>query len=381
MRERISLLQIVDSLQPGGMENILAQVLTGLDQRAYELEVVCLTQGGPFERRLPEHVRVRVLSKKAGFQMETVRRLRAILRERPWDVVHTHHLGGLIYVAAAAGLRLLTRPRLLHSEHIVWDGDELSRKRRWQRRLLYGLADTVFAVSAQQTAQITACGLRPRRLLTLLNGVDSQKFCPSAEGAAAVRHELGLAQPGRWLGMVARFAPAKRHLELIEAFEQVAVASSELRLLLVGDGGPERDRVLKRLEHSSMRERIHWAGFQAKPEDWYRAMDVLVMPSASEGLPNAALEAMASGLPLLANDVCGVREVAESGKHGWIGDYSTVRQLVNGLQDLAVVSQAELTQRGQQARQHVEKKFSLAAMVQRYDQLFRALAGRAGNLA
>jgi len=377
MNRPIRLLQIVDSLQPGGMENILAQVLSGLEAERYEAEVVCLTQGGAFEARLPGQVKVRILGKKPGFQMETVRQLRAVLRTGRWDVVHTHHLGGLIYTGVAAGWRLLRSPRLIHSEHIVWDGPELSRKRLWQRRLLYALADTVFAVSAQQTAQILSCGLRPRRLQTLLNGVDNQRFQPCEGGAAAARERLGLPSAGRWLGMVARFAPAKRHLDLIEAFERAGEEDNGLRLLLVGDGGPEKAKVLERLQASPARERMRWVGFQAEPADWYQAMDAVVISSSSEGLPNAALEAMASGVPLLANDVCGVREVAETEVHGWIKDFSTVEKLAGGLREMAVVPCAELLERGRRARRHVEETFSLAAMVKRYDALFTGVAQRA----
>lgn len=378
MNRPIRLLQIVDSLQPGGMENILAQVMSGLEAERYEMEVVCLTQGGAFEARLPKQVKVHILGKKPGFQMETVRQLRAVLKAGRWDVVHTHHLGGLIYTTAAAGLRLLRCPRLIHSEHIVWDGPELSRKRQWQRRLLYGLADTVFAVSAQQTDQIRECGLRPRRLLTLLNGVDNVKFQPPAGGAASAREQLGLPREGRWLGMVARFAPAKRHLDLIEAFERAGQEKKELRLLLVGDGGPEKAKVLARLEASPLRDRMRWVGFQAEPAQWYRAMDGVVISSSSEGLPNAALEAMASGVPLLANDVCGVREVAEAEVHGWIRDFSTVAKLESGLKLIAEVPSEELEARGRRARRHVEERFSLAAMVKRYDGLFAGVAQRAG---
>jgi glycosyltransferase involved in cell wall biosynthesis len=107
-------------------------------------------------------------------------------------------------------------------------------------------------------------------------------------------------------------------------------------------------------------------------------MDAVVISSSSEGLPNAALEAMASGVPLLANDVCGVREVAETEVHGWIKDFSTVEKLAGGLREMAVVPCAELLERGRRARRHVEETFSLAAMVKRYDALFTGVAQRAG---
>ncbi|WP_050029986.1 glycosyltransferase [Verrucomicrobium sp. BvORR034] len=372
MADRLRILQVVDSLEPGGMENVLAQMVSRMDPGKFEFEVCCLTRGGPFEARLPSGMPVHVLGKSPGFSWGTVTALRQLVRARGYDVVHTRHLGGLIYTTLACPRR--GAPHLVHSEHTIWDGAELSSKRRWQRRFLYPRASAVFSVSQQQMDQMIAIGPGHRRLSRILNGVDCVRFAPAPD-KEAVRRRLGLAPAGRWLGIVARFGAQKRHMDLLEAFDAMAAEHPEVHLLMVGDGGPEKGRVLQRMEQSPFRDRVVWAGFQQDPAPWYQALDVLVVSSSNEGLPNAVLEAMATGLPVVANDVCGVREIVRTPDHGWVGNYGTIPALAQGLTVAATASPQELLELGGNSRKHVEQFFSLDAMVNAYDALYSSLSG------
>jgi glycosyltransferase involved in cell wall biosynthesis len=365
----LKLLHLVDSLHAGGMENIVAQVCNGLEPGRFEPAVCCLTRGGPFEERLRPEIARANLGKPPGFQWRSVLALRRLLRKGDFDVVHTHHLGGLIYAALARGLA--RRPRIIHSEHIILHGWELERRRIWQRRLFYRLADRVFTLTRQQRDQLDALGLGHPGLFILPNGVDCNRFQPlPAARRAALRTRLGLAPDAVWFGKVARFATAKRHRLLIDAFERAAQSRPALRLLLVGDGGVEKEGVLARIAASHMRDRIHWAGLQNDPAPWYQAMDALVIASDSEGMPNAALEAMACGVPLVANTACGVEEVAAPETHGWIAPMPGAAELAAALAAAAEAGHAERERRGGAGRAHVEREFSLRIMLERYSRLY-----------
>jgi glycosyltransferase involved in cell wall biosynthesis len=370
-RRKIRLLQIVDSLHQGGMENILVQVCNRLDPAEFQVTVCCLGATGPFAERLRPEVEVVSLGKPPGFRPATVRELRRILRGGDFDLVHTHHLGGLIYVALARPRPRPCRPRIIHSEHIILHGDELSWRRRLQRKVLYRLPSCVFTVSSQQLDQLRALGLRHPRQFTLRNGVDGERFHPLArEERSALRGRLGL-EPGRfWIGKVARFAALKRHRFLIEGFEAAAARDSRLGLLLLGDNGPEKERILAQIDASPVRDRIVWAGLQQDPVPWYQAMDLLVIASESEGMPNAALEAMACGVPVLANEVCGVREVAGDGSHSWIEDLGSSDLIASSLARISHLPATDLAAAGKAARLHAETELSMEAMMERYHRLY-----------
>jgi glycosyltransferase involved in cell wall biosynthesis len=369
----VKLLQIVNSLNAGGMENIVVEVCNRLDPARFAITICCLEKLGAFAERLRPEIQRLELAKGPAFRREDVRRLREVMREGAFDVVHTHHLGGLIHAAAARGLS--RTPRVVHSEHIVLHDWELQTRRLWQRRLLYQAAAwCVFTVSGQQLTQLRQLRLLHRRMFTLHNGVDLTRFRPPSENKMDVRARLGLPADGFIFGKVARFATAKRHVVLIEAIEKAAASQPGLRLLLVGDGGIEREKVLTRIQASPQRGRIHLAGLQNDPVPWYQAMDVLVSASENEGLPNAVLEGMACGLPVLANEACGVRELATDGEHGWIGDYTTADQLAAALSQAASTPAMRLEAMGAATGDHARRNFSIEAMLDKYERLYTAAA-------
>lgn len=371
-KRKIRLLQVVDSLHQGGMENILVQVCNRLDPAEFEVTICCLTSSGPFARRLRPEVSVRSLDKPLGFRMSAAMALRRILRTGDCDLVHTHHLGGLIHVAVARPLPRRCRPRLIHSEHIILHDDDLSRRRLLQRRLLYRLASCIFTVSSQQLDQLRALGLTHPRQFTLRNGVDGVRFHPLPPGRReSLRRQLRLDPELFWIGKVARFGATKRHAELIEGFEAAAAAHPRLGLVLIGDNGSEKARVLARIDASPARDRIVWAGLQQDPVPWYQAMDILVIASVSEGMPNAALESMSCGVPVLANEVCGVREVAGDGRACWIEDLSSPARIAAALARVAALPAEAIRGAGEAARRHAETHLSLEVMLDAYREMYR----------
>lgn len=369
---KIRLLQIVDSLAQGGMENIMVQVCNRLDPAEFEVTVCCISRSGPFAERLRPGIEVVSLDKPPGFSRDTVRALRALIRRGGYDLVHTHHLGGLIYAFLAKLKPASARPRLIHSEHIILHGEELSPNRIRQRKLLYRAASCIFTVSSQQLDQLLELGLKHRSQFTLRNGVDPERFHPLPRTERAdLRRRLGLDPDRFWFGKVARFAALKRHRFLIEGFERAAASNPHIGLLLLGDAGSEKEKVLAQIEASPVRDRIVWAGLQQDPVPWYQAMDALVIASESEGMPNAALEAMACGIPVLANEVCGIREVAGDGSHAWIEDLGSADLIAGAIARIASMEPAALENASTAARSYAERHLSLEAMMEQYRRLYR----------
>jgi len=161
---------------------------------------------------------------------------------------------------------------------------------------------------------------------------------------------------------------------MIEAFEQCAARHENARLLLLGGDGPESGSVLRQIAASHQSKRIHWAGYQEDTRLFYQAMDLLAVPSVNEGLSNAALEAMASGVPVLAHSACGNPDIIENELDGFVANLATTGELFQQL-ERAISSPEQLIQMGKKARAKVVAHYSLGAMVSNYASLYLELAG------
>lgn len=374
----LRILQIVDTLDSGGMEQQLVALMNRMDASQFQFEVCCLRHAGVNAVKLRSDIAVHPLLKAEGFQTNVIQQIRHLLK-RGFDVVHSHNIGPFIY-AALATLGGRTIP-LLHGEHAQFTPAEFGFKRLWQRRLLYRCATAVHTVSAGQKEELLRNGLKHPHLTAILNGVNTQHFtfAPDAQTRTELRNRLGLGNDPQHflLGIVARFGAFKRHAALISAFENLASEFPDLRLLMVGDGGPEKERVLAQAKQSPVHDRIHWTGYQSDPAPYYQAMDLLAVPSSNEGLSNTTLEAMASGVPVLSNDICGARELLAEEQGGWVRDLSTIDLLTAELRHVIRQSRAQLHEIGQSGRKRTIDKFSWSAMADNYAAWFRACAGRA----
>lgn len=177
------------------------------------------------------------------------------------------------------------------------------------------------------------------------------------------------------IGIVGRFGPFKRHVQLIEAFEQIVPQFPHARLLIAGGGGSEEEAVKQRVQSSLYRPFIHLLGFQADPRLCYQALDLLAIPSVNEGLSNVALEAMASGVPVLARTGCGHEQIIADQADGWIRPLESTEALARSLSEI-LAEPVRLVDFGRNARNKVTSVFSLTAMMTAYEHLYRAAALR-----
>ncbi len=369
----IRILEIVDTLEAGGMEHQLVHLINRLDPTRFEFEVCCLRQAGVNAAKLDPRVKVHPLEKKEGFQTSVIRQIRQLLR-RGFDVIHTHNLAPLIY-ASAATVGGITHP-IFHGEHAQLTPVELGRKRLWQRRLLYRTCRAVHTVSESQRQELQRMGLSHARLMAICNGVNTQHFAPLDHPQERASRMASWGIPsipnGIHLGIVARFGAFKRHLDLLRAFESLAPHFPTARLFMIGDGGPMKETVLSQAKVSVFADRIHWAGYQKDPAPWYQILDLLVVPSLNEGLSNSTLEAMSSGVPVLSHDNCGAREIIHSDAEGWVRDMPDEKRLTEELKEVLQLSAEDRQKVGHHARQVVSTRFSWSKMAEDYAEAFQA---------
>jgi glycosyltransferase involved in cell wall biosynthesis len=178
-------------------------------------------------------------------------------------------------------------------------------------RLASACAHVVLCNSESLREQAAALGVAPRSKLRILgegssNGVDIERFWP---GPDQVRDRLGIPQDAKVVGFVGRLTYDKGLPELIDAFDAILLVRPSARLLLVGWFDAAEDALSQDLRARILRHRgIDCTGFVADTAPYYRAMDVLVLPSWREGFPNAVLEAAASGVPAVTTECTGARD-------------------------------------------------------------------------
>lgn len=351
------------------MENGIVNVANRLDPVEYDIHVCCLGQRGAFAERLPRPDQIVSLNKPPGFSPATVKALKMQVSAIEPQLLHTHNLGPLIYGSLATGFG--RRIPILHGEHGQLDKHHLTRKRLWQRKLLYRACQRVHTVSESLRRDLLGWGFPSNKIVSVTNGVDTDRFQP-AEDKKLSRQALALPASGTLLGMAGRFSEFKGHLLLLDAFDQLCEEGADVHLLLLGAGGSEEPSVLARVDASPFTSRIHAVGHQEQPEDFYQAMDLMVFPSTHEGLSNAVLESMACGVPVLASEACGNDEAITNGENGFLESIGSAELLATAIKRI-LDDPHTLKTMGNNARQHMLKNFSIDSMVSGYSQLYQEI--------
>lgn len=246
----------------------------------------------------------------------------ALRRSRP-EVVHTHTpAGGIVGRAAATFARV---PAVVHTFHgLPFESDRLSQTEfayLQLERLIARWTDAFFSQAAGDAARAVALGIAGADKMTVIgNGVDTSRFAPSAHARAAVRSELGIPPDAVVALTTSRLVREKGLLELAEAAIALRDQTS-LYFVLAGTALPsDRTSIEHELnEHKApvmLGDRWKLLGYRGDPERLAAAADIFVLPTYREGLPRSIIEAMASGLPVVATDIAACRELVEEGLTG-----------------------------------------------------------------
>jgi sugar transferase (PEP-CTERM/EpsH1 system associated) len=359
---RLHIAHVVLSLQPGGLENGVVNVVNGLDADRFRSTVICLKQAGEFAQRLKAPgTTVHTMGLQPGNDWGLPWRLSRLLRREGVDVVHTRNAESFFYGAAAAKLGGIRH--LVHSEHGRTFDDKPARFRL--QRLLSSGADAIFTVSEQLKRDLCVhVGLAPRKVEVLYNGVDLSRFGSTRREAARVA--LGLAKDTIVVGSVGRLVSVKNYALLIRALRDPGLA--KVSTILIGEG-PERAALEQQIQSDGLSDRVRLLGHRDDVHTLLSALDVFVLPSLSEGMSNTLLEAMACGVPPVASRVGGNGEIVADGVHGRLFASGDEQALRAALLELCLDEQRRKAF-GQAGQHRVKSAFDLGVMVRNYESLY-----------
>jgi len=367
-RPPLRILQVVHGLPRGGLENGVVNLLNGLPVSEFEQSVCCLDQRGEMADRVRRDVPIHVLNRRRhdlGLAFRLARVMRAF---RP-DLVHCRNWN--TWPDAVLAHQLAGRPGVLvWSFHGFADGHWFPRRRKLASRLLSLATDKLFAVcrdSAERFAGL--CAIPATRFDVLYNGVDCARFAPIMD-RAGLRRQLGFADDELVLLTVASLTPVKGHAFLLEAAARTLAATDrKLRFLWLGEGA-ERRALEHRVVELGLGGGIQMPGGSDRVPLYLAAADLFVLPSHLEGMSNAILEAMASGLPVVAQAVGGNQELVEHGRCGVLCNVGDADAMGEAIARLTAHDDQRVAM-GRAARARAEQIFSLEAMLARYADFYR----------
>jgi sugar transferase (PEP-CTERM/EpsH1 system associated) len=380
----VKVLHVVHSLDVGGLENGVVNLINRLDSDRFCQIVCCLTRAGKLVSRI-ERQGTEVLEvghSAKSFRFPLVKLAQVFGRISP-DIVHTR---GWAAVDAVFAARLARVPAVIHGEHgRDWNDTAGVTFRRNQVRRLVGLMVDRYVVVCNffRNWLRDTCKIREEKILHIPNGVDTRKFAPLAPKVShysaaatsqmmALRKRLSLPTHGTVLGTIGRLDPVKDFDTLLGGFARARSRFPETRLVIVGDG-PMRQKLIRVATDLGVGPYVSWLGEREDIPVLLRCFDLYIQSSIFEGMSNTILEAMASGLPVVATRVGGTPELVDERVNGRLVPAQDPVALGDALVTYIADPMLRASHR-ETARQRTLERFDLSRMVTAYRNLYLSLA-------
>ncbi|MFH4466737.1 glycosyltransferase [Vibrio diabolicus] len=354
-RNKKVILHVVQHLAPGGLETLVLEMLR-FAQPNHSVFVVSLegskAQALQCWSKLSAYQgQLHFLNKKPGFSGKTISTLTSMLKGLKPDVVHTHHIGPLLYGGIAA--RLAQVPVIIHTEHDAWHLN--NRKSARLQSLLLKMIRPHVVADANFVAEQIQTKLNYRKVCTIHNGIDCQKF--QSGNQATKRNLFGLPANKTAIGVAGRLEAVKGHKVLIEAFSHL---TPNTHLAIAGDGS-QRAQLEAQVRTLKLEDRVTFLGLVDDMPSFYQSLDLFCLPSLQEGFPLSTLEAQACDVPCVATDVGGVKET--------LCPINSTLVEANRVFSLAEALSLQLKSTHGSPRTFILKHFDIRDMVGRYSRL------------
>ena len=371
--KRPLVLHVMYRFDTGGLENGIVNLINHMPSDAYRHAVLALTEVTDFSRRIQRSdVEFISLLKPPGHGVWQYLRLLKLFRQLRPAIVHSRNLAALEVQAPAwaAGV-----PVRIHGEHGRDVGDLDGSNVTYQRirRFYKPFVHHYLALSRDlDDYLVDKVKVRQEKITQAYNGVDTERFFPAQDGPQPI--------PGcpfdptqHWLvGTVGRMQAVKDQITLAHAFVRTLALAPALqtrvRLVMVGEG-PLRARALAVLAAAGVAHLAWLPGERGDVASVMRGLHAFALPSLAEGISNTILEAMASGLPVVATAVGGNADLVMHGQTGHIVPSNHPEAMAHRLVELAS-SPEQAHRMGQIGRQRVQSTFSMEAMVSTYQRVY-----------
>ena len=363
----IPVVQILYSLEIGGVEKLAVTVAAHLDRKRFRPAICALDRDGVLSKELAQYgIPYHVLWRK-GMEAGVLKRLYRCFRQEKARVVHTHQFPQLLFSLLPAKV---CGAKIVHTEHEYFLYRRDARARRIFKQLMrFCSAFTVVGpdVARYYTEEL---GVPSSRMHVIANAVDLDQFRVAGPGP---RTGLGISDEEVVFGIVGRLEPEKDHRTLLQAFRALLAHRPAARLLIVGDGSL-RGEIEAQCRALDLERKVTLLGARSDIPEVLAAVDVFVLSSVQEGVPLSVVEAMGAGKPVIATDVGGLRLLVKPAVNGLLVPPADPAALEEAMRELA--GNAALRQEmGRQSRQLAEASFGLSTMINGYQEIYDSVLG------
>jgi glycosyltransferase involved in cell wall biosynthesis len=302
---RIHVLEILGNAIVGGMENYVKNLISHLPVAEFKVTVLC-----PFESAFTSQVRAQghdvfIAPLRDDPPWRTIELICTLIRETGVDLLHAHLMNA--HTAAAIAGKLTDTPTVATLHGMSLHPQEISVART--------TGSHTIVVCREAWSQAIAVGLAADVVSLVPNGIDLSVYHPASADRSVLRSAIGISADDFLIGFVGRLAWEKGPDKFLKAAEQILQQRPEIQFAMVGTGAMEKE-LGEAIKRRGLERNIHLAGVWRDPSMVYPALDLMLHTSRADAMPLALLEAMASGVPVVAIGVGGVPELIEAGETG-----------------------------------------------------------------
>lgn len=365
-KNRVKLLHVVYSLAMGGMENLVLELCLRIKKDCIQQSVCCLTGDGDLSAKFKEAgIKVIYLQKKEGFSFFLPLRVAQLCRREEIDIVHTHDGAANLY--GSLGARLVGVKKVFNTEHggIYFD----TKRKKIFNRFLVMLNDSMVCVSQRVKSDLIGMGIPESKLKVISNGIDLERFKVNIDKNAK-RISLGLGVKDFVICSVGRLSKEKNHVLLIKAIRSIISRIPETKVLIIG-AGPLRSILENCVKEAKLQDVVRLLGKREDVAEILSISDCFAHTSNYESFGLVILEAMASGIPVIATDAGGIKEIVKNNETGILIPKDNFNALIDAI--FSIKYNPSYTQNMVlQAKECVRNNFSIERMIFKYTDLYRS---------
>ena len=363
---KLRIMYIALDMDLGGLQRIVNMLIRKIDKEQFVPHLCCLDRDGLFLDQLRgDSVPSYILGRRPGpFDFRLFIRLYKILRSNKIDIIHSQN--GCSFYAALAG-RMAGVRGIIHTDHGRLVPDKKVAK--LEDRIASMMMERYIGVSEKLTEYLASqVKISKKKLVTILNGVDTQRFVPwESKQKENARKTFGLSNGDKILGTVCRLDPVKNLELLIGSMPAICKVIPNCKALIVGDG-PAESQLRNLAQALGLNSKVIFPGRSSEIESVLPIFDLYVNTSLSEGTSMTILEAMSCGLPVVASDVGGNSRLVDNSNGSLFGarDREGFEQKVVDL----LINDGSLAELGKASRRKAETNFSFDRVVKQYEELY-----------